>query len=116
MNVPSVNVQDNVKCKVLRIINNQNNHKKNDFIIEKETNSKSYSSNHGDNSIDTKVTFPDYRNDHLCKQLYKHIIRFIKENDIKNNKDTLNIKTMLIDIENVFKKYGFCSCCATNLS
>ena len=56
------------------------------------------------NKIDQKLNF---KYDQLCIKLYKHIICFIKDNNIKNIKESKNIKKFLFDIETVFKTYGF---------
>lgn len=48
-----------------------------------------------------------YKKDKYCKKLYKHILHFIHENNVKNNKDCLYVKEILIDIEKIFKKYNF---------
>lgn len=48
-----------------------------------------------------------FKNDNLCMKLYKHIIYFIKNNNIKDVEDNKNVKIILRDIETVFKNYGF---------
>lgn len=40
-----------------------------------------------------------YRTDILCKKLYKHIINFIKHNNIKQPEDSLYVKIILKDVE-----------------
>lgn len=107
MNAPSVNVEhknqknQNVNNRILRIINNQDKDKRNDFITKKD--SKSDDINLENNMIDNNVDLDIYRNDYLCRQLYKHIIKFIKEKDIKNHKESNNVIKILFDINNLFK-------------
>lgn len=45
--------------------------------------------------------------DILCKKLYRPIIHFIKDYNIKEVKDSEYVKIILKDIENVFRNYGF---------
>lgn len=89
-----------VKVKVLRIVDNKNNNK----IDNKEDNvllEKRYSCK---NDINLQIS---YKDDPICQQLYRYIIKFIKENKIKDLERSTNVKKILFDIENVFKKYGF---------
>lgn len=39
-------------------------------------------------------------------EIYKHITNFIKNNNVNNIKHNLNMKIILRDIQNVFKKHG----------
>jgi hypothetical protein len=41
------------------------------------------------------------------KKLYNYIKLFVKLNDIKSYKNDIYVKDLLIEIENVFRKYGF---------
>ena len=50
----------------------------------------------------------EYKNDKLCKKLYNYIKLFIKLNNIKNYENNIYVKDLLIEIENVFKKFGIC--------
>lgn len=110
INVPPCHILESKRINIQNIDEKESNdNKKSEIIDPPRTNSKI--NNEMDNKnlrysnqIDEDVV---YKKDKFCKMLYKHIINFIKDNNIRDIESSKNVKIILKDIESVFKKYGF---------